>query len=219
MLFCFATTDADVSFLSTAVLVGKWWAHPQSVSLTLRVGDRCLERRHHTTHSQSALRATSKYNLMFTQTLTFQLPLNKLSTLLRNRLCLYHYLLPPNESNALHWTYLLQFHSSFADFLIYSSLFYLKMPPEKSNLIYFVYDLFYLLSLRETMQLVLDVTYSLWLSDQNLGFPKCLFSSIYEKQPCDYLDQDTVLKHWFYYIHIMFFKSSTIRFECSMWYN
>lgn len=58
--------DGCVSFLSSAVLVGKCRAHPQSVSLTLRVGDRCLELRHRTTHSQSAPRAASNHNLMFT---------------------------------------------------------------------------------------------------------------------------------------------------------
>ena len=47
------------------------------------------------------------------QTLTFQLPLsNKLSTQKQARLCLYHYLLPSVESNAVG---ALQY---FADFLI-----------------------------------------------------------------------------------------------------
>lgn len=64
--FCFAMADGCMSILSSLVLLEKCRAHPQSVSLALRVGHCCLELHHWITGPQSAFRVASNHNLLFT---------------------------------------------------------------------------------------------------------------------------------------------------------
>ena len=80
MLLCVQLSCSPTE-LSSAVLVGECWPI-HSVSLTLRIGDQCVELRHHTTHFQYALRAALQPQPDAYTPLTFQLPFcNKLCTL------------------------------------------------------------------------------------------------------------------------------------------